>query len=119
MQVRRAAALAIVMLASWLAPAAGAAEQPFPIFYQGTESLVLRRLELDPSTIRVENLADARVAVLQGDLPASGAALDDLKARVESGMGLLIVTGPPIDAMSLKSLTNGAVDETGSVDVPM
>src|SRR5215471_8519383 len=117
MRIRWISAFAIVALA--LLGSAAAASQRFPIFYQGAEELVLRRLALDPSTIRVDHLADAQVAIFQDELPAPGAALDDLEARVDSGLGLLIVMGPQIDAASLQTLTHDALRLTGVVDVPM
>jgi len=92
---------------------AAASEPQFPLFYQGTEELVLRRLELDASTTRVDNLANARTAVFQDELAPPGGALDDLKARVGAGMGLLVVLSPHLNATSLRTLTNGAVEQTG------
>jgi O-antigen/teichoic acid export membrane protein len=118
MRIRWASAFTIAAVALLLSEAS-ASEQRFPIFYQGADPLVLGRLELDPSTIRVDNLAAAQVAIFQDQLPAPGTALDDLKARVGSGLGLLIVMGPHIDAASLQTLTNDAVTQTGVVDAPM
>src|SRR5215469_7550720 len=114
MRIRWISAFAIVALA--LLVSAAAASQRFPIFYRGAEELVLRRLALDPSTIRVDHLADAQVAIFQDQLPAAGAALDDLAARVHSGLGLLVVMGPHVDAASLKALTHDAIRQTGRVD---
>jgi hypothetical protein len=100
MRIRWASAFTIATLAL-LVSAAAASQQRFPVFYQGTEALVLRRLALDPSISRVDHLAHAQVAIFQDELPAPGAALDDLQARVASGLGLLIVIGPHIDPVSL------------------
>lgn len=109
------------MLLLLLSNAAGAAssEAPFRLFYQGRETLILQRLELDPSTRKVSQLAGAQAAVYQGELPSPGAQLDELKACVESGMGLLIVLGNDVDPVSLKTLTDGAIEQTGMVDAPL
>jgi O-antigen/teichoic acid export membrane protein len=102
------------------ASAAFAAEPPPPIalFYQGRESLILHRLQLDPSTYVVDSLRDAQAAVYQDDLPPPGLALNALKSRVEAGMGLTVILGEDIDPAALNSLTDGAVEQTGVVDVP-
>src|SRR5262245_50327929 len=118
MRIRWASAFTIATLAL-LVSAAAASQQRFPIFFQGTEKLVLRRLALDPTTSRVDHPADARVAIFQDELPAPGAALDDLQARVDSGLGLLIVMGPHIGPASLRTVTHNAVEQTGVVDVPI
>ena len=59
--------LAIALLAS--AASAFAFEPALRIHYQGRENLVLHRLQLDPSTQIVRDLADAQAAVFQGELP--------------------------------------------------
>ncbi|HXW84770.1 MAG TPA: hypothetical protein VEJ86_10225 [Candidatus Binataceae bacterium] len=97
-------------------PAQGAT--PFPIYYQGAEDLVLTRLQLDPNTVVAPSLAEAKTAVFQNQLPPPGADLDALKARVASGMGLVLITGSEVSAASLAALTNGAVTQTGVVDEP-
>ncbi|HKF28793.1 MAG TPA: hypothetical protein VKB29_06175 [Candidatus Binataceae bacterium] len=118
MRIRWASAFTIATLAL-LVSAAAASLQRFPVFYQGAEALVLRRLALDPSTSRVDHPADAQVAIFQDELPTPGPALDDLEARVGSGLGLLIVMGPHIDPASLRTLTHDEVEQTGVVDAPM
>ncbi len=94
------------------------AEPPFPLYYQGRETLVLHRLELDPSTHTVAALADAQAAVYQDQLPSPGPGLDALKARVSNGMGLVVILGAEVDGASLKALTDGAVEQTGVVEAP-
>src|ERR1019366_9615641 len=59
------------------------AELSFSLHYQGRESLILHRLELDPSTHTVATLTDAQAAVYQDQLPPPGPELEALKARVE------------------------------------
>ena len=95
---------------------AAEAEPPFSLYYQGRESLVLHRLELDPSTKVVTALADAQAAVYQDQLPPPGPDLDALKARVNAGMGIVLILGADVDASSLKALTDGAVEQTGVVE---
>jgi len=92
-------------------------EAPFLLHYEGRESLVLHRLQLDPST-RDAALSNAQAAVYQDQLPPPGPALDALKARVTDGMGLVMVLGADVDPASLKALTDGAVEQTGVVDAP-
>ncbi|HYB90326.1 MAG TPA: hypothetical protein VEC38_04695 [Candidatus Binataceae bacterium] len=116
-RIGRAAAVVALLIAA-IAGTASAEEPQFPIYYQGAEDLVLSRLNLDPTTQRTANLADARTAVFQDGLPAKGAALDALKSRVEAGMGLVIVTGRHLDPAALESVTGGALRQTSTVDVP-
>ena len=89
---------------------------PFPLFYHGQESLVLDRLRLDPSTVDAADLAGARTAVVQDELPAPGPELDALKARVRSGMGLLLILGSHTSADSIASLTGGAAEQTATIE---
>ena len=115
---RTVSALLIALLASVIVPAAAhAAEPQFNIYYSGSEDLVLTRSLLDPSTHRVTNLDDAATAVYQDNLPAPGAELEALKARVASGMGVVLILGRHTDPASLASFTNGAIKQTGIVDV--
>lgn len=110
----------LLLLAVGVARAALAAdsEAPFSLFYEGRESLVLHRLELDPSTHVVATVADAQAAAYQDQLPPPGPDLDALKARVNAGIGLVLILGADVDATSLKALTDGAVEQTGVVDAP-
>jgi len=108
--------LAIAMLAG--AASVFASEPALRIYYQGRENLVLHRLQLDPSSQVVGDPADAQAAVFQGELPEPGPGLDALKARVASGMGLLVVLGDQINPEALRALTDGAVDQTGTVQAP-
>jgi O-antigen/teichoic acid export membrane protein len=108
----------VALLIALLIPAlAHAAEAQFNIYYSGTEDLVLSRMMLDPSTHRVTNLGDAATAVYQDNLPAVGPELEALKARVASGMGAVLILGRHTDPAALASFTNGAVKQTGIVDV--
>ena len=91
---------------------------PVSIYYQGPESLVSHRLQLDPSTRSADSLANAQTAVYQDQLPPPGPELEALKARVASGMGLVLILGRDVDPASLKALTDGAVEQTGVVDAP-
>ena len=111
---RTVSALLVLIL---LPAAAIAADSGFNVYYSGAEDLVLSRLLLDPTTHRTANLNDATTAVYQDNLPPPGPELDALKARVASGMGLLIVTGQHTSPAALDSLTNGAIKQTGVVDV--
>ena len=88
--MRLVAALLVVLL---IPAFAHAAESQFNIYYSGSEDLVLKRLLLDPTTHRVTNLDDAATAVYQDNLPAPGPDLDALKARVASGMGVVLILG--------------------------
>lgn len=110
---------AIALMALLVPCVEASSEAPFPLFYEGSEALVLHRLELDPSTERVADLSDARVAVFQNQLPAPGPQLDKLRSRVESGMGLLIVLGPQIDRAALKAITDGTIGQTGALNAPL
>ncbi len=94
------------------------AETPFSLYYQGRESLILHRLQLDPSTLVVDTLSGAQAAVYQDRLPPPGPELDALKARISEGMGLVLILGGDVDAASLKTLTDGAIEQTGVVDAP-
>jgi O-antigen/teichoic acid export membrane protein len=118
---RRRAALigAAVVIALLLGSAVAslAEEKPVTIYYQGVEKLVLRRLELDPSTRVTTDLGSADVAVYQGVLPPVGAELDALKARVRAGMGLVVITGRAIEPPALADLTGGAIRQSGEVAV--
>ena len=117
----RVAVLAAMLLcASGLAaPSLAAdAEPPFPLFYRGRESLILHRLQLDPSTEAVESLTGARSAAYQDQLPAPGPELDALKARINDGMGLVVILGADSNAASIKALTDGAIEQTGVVAAP-
>jgi hypothetical protein len=106
------------LLIAVLIPAlAQAAQSQFNIYYSGSEDLVLTRLMLDPSTHRVANLGDAATAVYQDNLPATGPELEALKARVASGMGVVLILGRHTDPAALASFTNGAIKQTGIVDV--
>ena len=93
-------------------------EPPFSLFYQGRESLALHRLELDPSTHIVISPNDAQAAVYQDELPAPGPDLDALKARLEAGMGVVLILGADVDAAALEALTDGAIEQTGVVEAP-
>ena len=75
-------------------PALAAQTPAFNVYFSGTENLVLERLELDPSTHGVSDLSAAQTAIFDDTLPATGPALEALKARVAAGMGVVIVTGP-------------------------
>jgi O-antigen/teichoic acid export membrane protein len=98
-------------------PAFAADARPlFPLFYQGRESLILHRLQLDPSTHVVDTLTDARAAVYQDQLPPPGPELAALKARINDGMGLVLVLGADVDTAALNALTDGAVEQTGTVE---
>src|SRR5216684_7005841 len=102
-----ALAIAIILLCSVNALAGSA---PFPFFYSGTEDLVLRRLKLDPSAHPVDALSKAEAAVIQDQLPA-GAQLEALKARINDGLGLLLILGRHTDSAALTSLTDGALEQ--------
>ena len=126
MSISNRGAICLVLLASMLMIALDAeglafaadVQPPFPLFYQGRESLILHRLQLDPTTRVVDALADAHAAVYQDQLPPLGPELDALKARLNDGMGLVVVLGADLDPASLKSLTDGAVEQTGTVEAP-
>src|SRR5271168_3148368 len=108
----------VALLIAILIPAfAHAAEPQFNIYYSGSEDLVLTRLLLDPSTHRVANLDDAATAVYQDNLPPPGPELEALKARVASGMGVVLILGRHTDATALASFTGGEIKQTGIVDV--
>ena len=109
---------AILLLATNASALAADVQPPFPLFYQGREALILHRLQLDPSTHPVGNLADARAAVYEDELPPAGPELDALKARIADGMGAVVILGADVDAASLKALTDGAIEQTGLVDAP-
>jgi O-antigen/teichoic acid export membrane protein len=111
------ALIAALLLFALAAGRARAGELQFNIYYSGTEDLVLSRLMLDPATHRVANLNDAATAVYQDRLPPAGPDLSALSARVTSGMGLVIILGRHIDPATLAALTNGAIRQTGVVDV--
>jgi hypothetical protein len=112
------ARVAAALLIAILIPAfAHAAEPPFNIYYSGSEDLVLTRLLLDPSTHRAANLDDAATAVYQDNLPPPGPQLEALKARVASGMGVVLILGRHTDAAALASFTSDAIKQTGIVDV--
>ena len=121
MRARRAVrALAAILLAAViLAPGLARAlpAQPFNLYFSGTEDLVLRRLELDPSTHRVTDLSAAQCAVFDDALPPPGPALEALRRRVAAGMGLVIITGPNTNPAALAALSAGAISQTGTVDV--
>ncbi len=117
-RLRLAPSILVLFIFSIVGTAMAAeAEPPFSLYYLGNESLILHRLELDPST-HVTTLADAQAAVYQDQLPPPGPEFDALKARVQSGMGLVLVLGAEMNAASLQSLTDGAVEQTGVVDAP-
>jgi hypothetical protein len=113
---RLARNLTALLIALALPASAPAADAAFNIYYSGEEDLVLSRLLLDPTTHRTTTLADAATAVYQDNLPPTGPQLDALKARVNSGMGVVLILGRHTDAAALESLTGGAVKQTG-VDV--
>jgi len=116
--VENLARVAAALLIAILIPAfAHAAEPPFNIYYSGSEDLVLTRLLLDPSTHRAANLDDAATAVYQDNLPPPGPQLEALKARVASGMGVVLILGRHTDAAALASFTSDAIKQTGIVDV--
>jgi O-antigen/teichoic acid export membrane protein len=116
--VENLARVAAALLIAILIPAfAHAAEPPFNIYYSGSEDLVLTRLLLDPSTHRAANLDDAATAVYQDNLPPPGPELEALKARVASGMGVVLILGRHTDAAALASFTSDAIKQTGIVDV--
>ena len=92
------------------------AGQPLPIFYRGSENLILDRLALDPSTHRVDTLANAQVAVCDETLPAPGPEMDQLKGFVVAGGGLLVVLGKDTPAASLATLTNDDLQEGNQVE---
>jgi O-antigen/teichoic acid export membrane protein len=102
-----------------VAAPSSAADEKFPVYYIGSEQLVLDRLKLDPATEAVSDLDSARTAVIQDALPPPGPALEALKRRVEQGMGLVIITGRNLDPASLDYLTDGAITQTGTVDAPL
>lgn len=117
--VTRCCGVLLLLLPALSATALAAqTEAPIALFYQGRESLVLGRLQLDPSTRMVDSLNEAQAAVLQDQLPGQGPALDALKSRVEAGMGLTLILGADTDPSALKALTDGAVEQTGIVDAP-
>ena len=65
--IRLALLMSMLMLALGAKGLAFAADvqPPFPLFYQGRESLILHRLQLDPSNHVVDTLAAAHAAVYQ------------------------------------------------------
>ncbi len=116
--VKRLARTVAALLIALLLPAvAHAAESQFNIYYSGSEDLVLTRLLLDPSTHRVTTLDDAATAIYQDNLPPPGPELETLKSRVASGMGVVLILGRHTDPAALASFTNGAIKQTGIVDV--
>jgi O-antigen/teichoic acid export membrane protein len=117
--IRRFARTASALLVLILLPGAAiATDGAFNIYYSGAEDLVLSRLLLDPTTHRVANLSDATTAVYQDNIPAPGPELEALRARVASGMGVVLILGRHTDPAALADLTNGSVKQTGIVDVP-
>ena len=116
--VRHLARTVAALLIALLTPAfAHAAESQFNIYYSGSEDLVLTRLLLDPSTHRVTTLDDTATAIYQDNLPPPGPELETLKSRVASGMGVVLILGRHTDPAALASFTNGAIKQTGIVDV--
>jgi O-antigen/teichoic acid export membrane protein len=117
----RLAAGIFILLASLtvlVPPAIGSSARPtaaqFRIFYQGKDDLVRESLALDRTTTFTD-LADAQVAVFQGELWEAGPQLQQLKARINEGMGLLLILGPGVSSSALQALTDGAIIETGTV----
>jgi O-antigen/teichoic acid export membrane protein len=78
---------------------------------------VIDRLKLDPSTEQVSDLGQADTAVIQDSLVA-GPRLEALRSRVKQGMGLLLILGSHTDPAAVQTLTDGAVRQTGVVEVP-
>jgi O-antigen/teichoic acid export membrane protein len=107
--------LATIFLALATGAALASTEQPLRLFYKGPENLILERLALDPSTHRVEALANAQCAVFDDTLPPPGPEMDQLKGFVISGNGLVVVLGKDTPAASLAALTNDAIGEGNSV----
>jgi O-antigen/teichoic acid export membrane protein len=108
--------LATILLTLVTGAALAYSENPLPLFYSGRENLIFQRLTLDPSTHRVDALANAQSAVLQDNLPPPGPAMDQLKGFVVAGMGLVVVLGKDTPAASLAALTNEAIQEGNSVE---
>jgi hypothetical protein len=115
--IRAGAALAALLSLLTICGTSFAAASSFNIYYSGAENLVLKRLQLDPTSNRVDSLAGADAAVYQGTLPSRGPDLDLLKARVAAGMGLVVIIGKDTDPKALAALTDGRVEQTGGVDV--
>ena len=116
--IKRLARTVSALLILFLLPSiAHSADGAFNIYYSGAEDLVLSRLMLDPTTHRVANLNDAATAVYQDNLPPPGPELDALKSRVASGMGVVLILGRHTDSAALANFTNGAIKQTGIVDV--
>jgi O-antigen/teichoic acid export membrane protein len=110
------AILATILLTLGAGAALAYTGQPLPIFYRGSENLILDRLALDPSTHRVDALAQAQVAVFDETLPALGPEMDQLKGFVVAGGGLLIVLGKDTPPASLAALTNDNLQEGNQVE---
>ncbi len=110
----------LVLATIFLSLATGAAlaytEPPLALFYSGREDLVLERLALDPSTHRVDALANVQCAVFDDTLPEPGPQMDRLKGFIIGGMGLVVVLGKDTPAASLAALTNQAIQEGNSVE---
>src|SRR4029077_6932881 len=114
---RLARTVSALLILIFLPSVTHSADGAFNIYYSGAEDLVLSRLMLDPSTHRVANLNDAATAVYQDNLPPPGPELDALKARIASGMGVVLILGRHTDRDALADLTGGAIKQTGIVDV--
>ena len=91
-------------------------DQPLRLFYNSRENLILRRLLIDPSTHRVNALANAQCTVMHDTLPPPGPEMDQLKGWVVGGMGLVVVLGEDVPGASLAALTNDAVKEVSQVE---
>ncbi|HUA34780.1 MAG TPA: hypothetical protein VMA09_14325 [Candidatus Binataceae bacterium] len=115
---KRLAALAAFFILFLSVSGSSFAAYPFQIFYSGTENLVIDRLKLDPATVQVPNLSDAKSAVYQEKLPSPGPDLDALKQRVSDGMGLVVILGENTDSAALAALTDGRITQAGKVNVP-
>ncbi|HLI79659.1 MAG TPA: oligosaccharide flippase family protein [Candidatus Binataceae bacterium] len=109
--------LLATVLITLAAPAACAyAASPLSLFYRGRDNLIIDRLALDPSTHRVDALANAQCAVFHETLPSPGSEMDQLRGFVVSGGGLLVVLGKDTPPASLAALTDDNIQEGNPVE---
>jgi hypothetical protein len=89
--------LAVLVL---IIPISGKAQStPLAVFYAGADDGVKTALTLNPNAVLVNDPSKADVFVLNGIIPEDQA--DTIRAKVQSGAGLVFITGPSVSAEAL------------------
>jgi len=98
--MRKILLLLLVLSLQFLFPKQAFADNSLNVYYAGSSGTLSTALTLDSNIRLVSDVSTADVFVLNGEIPIGEA----IRARLEQGVGLVLILGPDLTATQINSL---------------